>query len=543
MSTIQFEKIPLLGPDSADDSSDVNAQLTQNLWPRMRVPGSRNVLAMYNTPGLTKIATAPSGGPTRGKGVRFNGYAYLVVKNKLIQIDSFNAVTEVGTLNTSSGRIVMQAGRSYILIVDGTNGYTYDGTNFVTCGLFSSGTTTGTTANKLVDSGANFVADGVQVGAIVFNTTDSTSATVTAVDSATQLSVDSDVFPTGKAYEVGDQDFPDTATHAAYLGGYFILNQPNTDYFWITANEDPRSVNALDFESAAEKPDDVYGVAATTRDLLVFGDESTQVYYNSGDPSFPFTLYQGGVLEFGVEAKYSISESSQGIFLLARAREGGIFVVHMSGMQFAVISNDIADDLKDYATTNDAYGSVYRYSDKTYYQLTFPTEGVTHEYILEDKFWVRRKSYGIGYHLTAGQVYYNNLNIVGDYNTGEIYKIDGTVYTEDGDAVERIRRTQQIHRGKNGLVFHEVVLLLEAGVGTVSGAGLAPQVAMRYSDDGGHNWSSWMNGEMGALGETTVECYWTKLGKSPRGRIFDFKVTDPVKTVFIDAYARITVTK
>ena len=67
--------------------------------------------------------------------------------------------------------------------------------------VVDSGTTSSTTANKLVESGQNFLST-VSVGDIIVNTTDGTSATVTAVDSNTTLSVTPDVMPTGKAYVI-----------------------------------------------------------------------------------------------------------------------------------------------------------------------------------------------------------------------------------------------------------------------------------------------------------------------------------------------------
>lgn len=56
------------------------------------------------------------------------------------------------------------------------------------------GTTTAVTANKLVDANADF--SNVQVGDIVYNDTinDEAIATVTAVDSATTLSLSADIF-------------------------------------------------------------------------------------------------------------------------------------------------------------------------------------------------------------------------------------------------------------------------------------------------------------------------------------------------------------
>ena len=60
----------------------------------------------------------------------------------------------------------------------------------------ASGTATSDTTNKLVDSGATFVADGVVVGDIAYNVTDGSQAAITAVAN-TELSFASDLFPDG----------------------------------------------------------------------------------------------------------------------------------------------------------------------------------------------------------------------------------------------------------------------------------------------------------------------------------------------------------
>ena len=63
------------------------------------------------------------------------------------------------------------------------------------------GTTTSTTANKIVDSGGNFTSI-VNIGDAVMNTTDGTYAYVTAVDSNTTLTLDSDIFTSGENYRI-----------------------------------------------------------------------------------------------------------------------------------------------------------------------------------------------------------------------------------------------------------------------------------------------------------------------------------------------------
>ena len=66
-----------------------------------------------------------------------------------------------------------------------------------------SSTTTGTTAYKLIDSTQTFTKT-VDVGDIVNNTTDTTSTTISAIDSDTQLTVKNDIFVSGETYTIAD---------------------------------------------------------------------------------------------------------------------------------------------------------------------------------------------------------------------------------------------------------------------------------------------------------------------------------------------------
>lgn len=73
-------------------------------------------------------------------------------------------------------------------------------TNIPMPSLITSSATTSTVTDKLVDSTIDFVALGVQVGDTVYNTTSSTAATITNVDSATQLSLNLDIMVSSDSY-------------------------------------------------------------------------------------------------------------------------------------------------------------------------------------------------------------------------------------------------------------------------------------------------------------------------------------------------------
>lgn len=95
----------------------------------------------------------------------------------------------------------------------------------------TSGTTTATTANKLVDSGGLFSTDGlVEVGDVAINKTGGTSTTVSAIDSDTTLSVADDIFVSGDEYQVvldRDPAMPTGYTYKRRVGSVFNDSSSN----------------------------------------------------------------------------------------------------------------------------------------------------------------------------------------------------------------------------------------------------------------------------------------------------------------------------
>jgi len=65
-----------------------------------------------------------------------------------------------------------------------------------------SGTATATTSNKLTDSAGDFVVNAIAVGDIIKNTTTGKFALVTAVDSATALSLSADIMSNTNGYSI-----------------------------------------------------------------------------------------------------------------------------------------------------------------------------------------------------------------------------------------------------------------------------------------------------------------------------------------------------
>lgn len=123
------ELLPLFGPNQESRLPRVNAQRSVNLYPSLEKPGAKGQVVLYPTPGLTLTST-PTSGVCRSDGVKFGDFLYMVIGSSLVKIDSAGTGTSVGTLLTSGGRCILARGRTYLMIVDGTYGYSWNGTTF-----------------------------------------------------------------------------------------------------------------------------------------------------------------------------------------------------------------------------------------------------------------------------------------------------------------------------------------------------------------------------------------------------------------------------
>ncbi|MDH5546418.1 MAG: right-handed parallel beta-helix repeat-containing protein [Gammaproteobacteria bacterium] len=72
---------------------------------------------------------------------------------------------------------------------------------------FMQGASSSEATNKLIDTTAHFITDGVRSGDIVINVSSFDLSTVVSVDSETELSLDSDIFVSGNSYNIARQFF------------------------------------------------------------------------------------------------------------------------------------------------------------------------------------------------------------------------------------------------------------------------------------------------------------------------------------------------
>ena len=370
---------------------------------------------------------------------------------------------------------------------------------------------------------------------------------VSMSDNGTQLMVAAN--PDGFIYnastnvfaQITDADYPGAVT-VGYLDGYFVFNEPDSQRIWVTSLLDGTQVDPLDFASAEGSPDGLVACMVDHREAWLFGANSVEVWYDAGLADFPLQRIQGAFNEIGCAAPYSVAKLDNGLFWLGSDARGKGIVYRANGYTGQRISTHAVEwQIQQYTDISDAVGYTYQQEGHAFYVLNFPLANTTWVYDVATQAWHERASFADGAlnrHRGNCQVQFNGETIVGDYQDGRIYAFDMEVYTDD-DAIQKwIRSWRALPTGQNNLkrtAHHSLQIDLETGVGDSTTED--PQIMLRWSDDGGHTWSSehWMS--IGRIGEYYRRAIRRRLGMTQklRDRVYEISGSDPVKITIMGA--------
>ena len=464
----------LAGPAYTSYSPSLNSQTCINWYPTLGGPDSKAPAALFPTHG-TLLVGEVGNGPHRGA-IEHKGKAYFVSGTRLVEMDSTEALTTIpGNIATSTGRISATSNGDFghqILIVDGSNGYIFDGTSLAL---------------------------------------------------------------------VSDVDFPANPSIVKYMDGVAILTTINSGIWYICNTNDFDSWTSTKFANAERDPDNLVAVEVNNRDIMLFGDYTTEVGTNTGGSPFPFEAYNNGLFDKGCAAKYSVAKADDFVYWLSKDRRGAVQVLKAKGISYkAVSSQALQQTLSTYTDISDAEAFCYSEKGTIFYQLTFPTERVTWVYNTSienpEYAWFQKKTDGTR-HIASTYLAFNNKQYVGSYQNSDLYTLNSTTYTDGTDYIIRERTSSVIHSqgSRHNLIHRKLELEFEMGTGLVTGQGSDPKVTVDWSDDGGNTWSNTRTRSAGGIGQYNKRIIFTGLGMS-RNRIYRVRVSDPVKWVLIEGY-------
>lgn len=477
-----MERLPLIGGSYLARSIIASPTRCINYYPELNPKDALVPMTYYQRPGLVPLASPSVPKPARGLWQASNGNGYCVIGDQVFQILPNWTLVLLGTL---------QPGR--------------------------------TNPTSATDNGTVILlVDGSNVG-----------YTIELATGAFDLVND----PTGIFLGADRVDTIDS---------FVVWNMPGTDRFGSTLSGGPLVFDATQFASKADYPDPLQTLIVNRHELLLLGLVKSEIWYDAGNPTFPFAELPGAYIEHGIAAKYSIAATDISVLWLGRDLQGQGVVFRQRGYQTTRISNhalERAIRLIDRAVgISDAIGYCYQIEGHVFYTLTFPAG---------DETWVFDDSIAdpmMAWHQEAwtdqdGQLRrhrgnccaaIHGRNLVGDWENGTIYEMDLETYSDTVAGIaspltcirtfphigQLMANGQPVSLAGQMVQFSQFVADIECGNSPVDVAGRPAMISLRWSDDRGKTFGQDVLQSSGELGQYLTQPQWPGLGIA-RDRIFE----------------------
>jgi len=542
-------RIPVFGAGLRATSAYITAKGMQNCYAEPRPQGEKSSVVGIGMCGRTLFvdfgATPPRGGWWMETGV----LAYVVHRNTLYSINNAGVKVNLGTLLTQTGRVSMIDNGSQLMIVDGTAGYIYSTVAITATPKAVTGIAidaTGTVAT--VTTG---VAHGLTTGNLVtltgFTPAAYNGSYTTTVLSPTTFSFVIDVSPGGPSTiqgtytipsfaQITSPSFPANPVTCTFLAGTFVVQSLNTGRFFASAPYDGLSGYALNSASAANAPNPMRAIWTVNGQLFLLCAAHTEYWGASGGQDFLFSQVQGTGSEWGLAATWSVARYGNTIACLMKNRNNQVRIAEIVGYLPQPLSTpDVDKIINGYANTSDATAYTFMLGGHPMYVVSFPSAGYTWMYDSLSKQWSSRKSYGITRDLGEFGFNYLENTIIADYNTGRLYRLAPSTFTDNGAPIEIQIVTETIADPDLNLITVDRFRIdVQVGVGATVDPGSNPQIGLEVSRDNGNTWGAQMLRTLGAIGNYTQIVEWDWLGTAANF-VFRLSMTDPVQFTLISA--------
>lgn len=303
-----------------------------------------------------------------------------------------------------------------------------------------------------------------------------------------------------------------------YLDSFILGLDPFGRFGFTSDLADAMSYSSLDRYEAEGSPDKIVGQIVTHREWWLMGERTIEPYINTGATTGTFQRTQGMVMERGLGGQFAVAILDNSVFWLGD--DGSVY--RANGYTPQRVSTMPIEQAIAACTASLAFAFTYEDEGHKIFYLTFP-DGPTLGFDVATGKWHRRRSEGLERWRINTLTRWNGGWYAGDFQTGKIYRLDWTQMHEDGAQLASHRVTGSINGNGNRLGVQGINLQFDTGrFGTNSPA----SVDIRYSKNGGRDWSNWRTVSMGKLGDYAKQTRARRWGIS-RQWVFEVRVTDP----------------
>lgn len=464
--------IPLLSGTYQAKSVIASAQTCQNLYPEQDPPDSEVPITHYPVPGLI-LKASPTRGAGRGIYLSTTNQLFIAVNDSIYSVDSLFNLTFIGNINPGSTPVNFTDNGAEMVMVMGANlGYSY-------------------------------------------------------------------TFADGTFAQITDPSFVG-ADYTGYLDGFTLFNNPGTNFWYSTLANQITPFDPLYFAQKSGFQDQIMGIIVNHREIYLIGELTTEVWYDAGNPLFPFAIIPGVFIQKGCGAKYSICRHDLQIIFISQDKDGNAECWIIENYRATKVSTPaLEQEWSAYETVADATAFTYQLGGHAFYQVTFIFADKTYVFDFGTRQWHQRTwtdVNGIPHRARTVCATFAYTNVVAlDWETGQIYIVDGNTYTDAGAPI--VYRRGFPHLTNSGVMNYFDSFYADMEVGQ-SLDGSFPLLTLRWSDDRGESYSTAIIQNLGQGGNYIKSIKFNKCGRA-RDRVFELSWSAPVKTALNGAYVQV----
>lgn len=312
-----------------------------------------------------------------------------------------------------------------------------------------------------------------------------------------------------------------------FQDGYFIFNRTGTNQFFIS-NLYAVTFDATMYASAEGSPDNIIGLVSVNQRLYIFGTNSIEIWYDSGDALFPFDRIQGSFSLYGCINYKTIAVTNNTVYWVGNDN----CVYTMNGytptkISTAAIEYPLATrGLKDYRAFT-------YYEEGHYFYVLTIDNYTTFVFDMLTNLWHTRQSLGSSWGLRNMVVNEKGVWVGADALSGNIYYVGLDYHTENGQTILRTAETSPFGNGIDYFTLNKFEIDMETGKSLPNNE---DTISLSFSDDGGFTFKNEHTISLGAQGDRKKRIIWRRLG---RHRNLTLSITTRCKSMIniIDAFA------
>jgi len=302
----------------------------------------------------------------------------------------------------------------------------------------------------------------------------------------------------GKGYTLNGNTLAATIDmdQVQYLDGYFVALQAADRKVRLSGLYDGSTWNDLDFKEKESARDYPISILADHGELWVFGEFTSEVWYNSGNSDFPLERVPNGRLELGCAARNSVVKLDNSLFWIGNDERGNRVIWRADGYTAKRISNHAVEyalnlmipqvDGLTIASSTTTFAIAWSYQEEghSFYCVTFPNAPSSIDW--EDKTYFSNPSmwvYDCATNMWHERAYWNaasgryephrarchgymwDHHIVGDRDNGKLYEQHLNYYDDSGDRIRRERIGVHVTNGMKQLYFRSFQVDMDVAVG------------------------------------------------------------------------------